>query len=100
MLFFANMSMNESAPIISVIISTYNRQDYIITCLQCLAEQTLSKQSYEVVVVDNNCTDNTAKLVKKFLTLPACLFFLPTSYQAGSLSYLSILSTLAISSAC
>lgn len=59
--------MNEQIPAISVIISTYNRQAYIIACLQCLASQTLSKEQYEVVIVDNHCTDNTAALVKEFL---------------------------------
>jgi glycosyltransferase involved in cell wall biosynthesis len=59
--------MNEISPIISVIISTYNRQAYIITGLQCLADQTLSKEKYEVVVVDNHCTDNTAALLQEFL---------------------------------
>ena len=59
--------MNATSPIISVIISTYNRQAYIITGLQCLASQTLSKDKYEVVIVDNHCTDNTAALVKEFL---------------------------------
>src|SRR5688572_19697080 len=59
--------MNVFSPTISVIISTYNRQAYIIACLQCLAGQTLSKEKYEVVVVDNHCTDNTAALVKEFL---------------------------------
>ncbi len=61
-------------PIISVIISTYNRERFIITCLQCLANQSLPQDQYEVVIVDNNCTDNTAALVKDFLqqhpTLP------------------------------
>ncbi|RYF91817.1 MAG: glycosyltransferase family 2 protein [Chitinophagaceae bacterium] len=59
--------MSEHFPIISVIISTYNRQDYIVTGLRCLAAQTLQKEQYEVVIVDNHCTDNTAALVKEFL---------------------------------
>ncbi len=59
--------MKESSPIISVIISTYNRQDYVVTGLRCLANQTLQKDKYEVVIVDNHCTDNTAALVKEFL---------------------------------
>ena len=67
LLFFANMSMQAVAPVISVVISTYNRQAYIITCLQCLAKQTLSASNFEAVVVDNNCTDNTAELVQRFL---------------------------------
>lgn len=54
-------------PRISVIISTYNRQRFIIDCLHCLANQSLPKAQYEVVVVDNNCTDNTAALVKAFI---------------------------------
>ncbi|TAD92265.1 MAG: glycosyltransferase [Bacteroidetes bacterium] len=55
-------------PRISVIISTYNRQAFIITCLQCLAAQTLSTHLFEVVVIDNHCTDDTAALVKQFLS--------------------------------
>jgi glycosyltransferase involved in cell wall biosynthesis len=61
--------MVEPTSYISVIISTYNRQAYIIKCLECLANQTLSKTRYEVVVVDNFCTDDTAALVKSFLSL-------------------------------
>lgn len=67
--------MIEQPSFISVIISTYNRQAYIITCLRCLAKQTLSKARYEVVIVDNNCTDNTARLVKDFLNANADLPF-------------------------
>jgi glycosyltransferase involved in cell wall biosynthesis len=65
--FLCNVKMQANLPTISVIISTYNREPYIITCLECLANQTLSKAQYEVVIVDNNCTDNTAALVKAFL---------------------------------
>jgi glycosyltransferase involved in cell wall biosynthesis len=54
-------------PVISVIISTYNRERFIVTSLSCLAAQTLSKDKYEVLVIDNNCTDNTASLVQNFL---------------------------------
>lgn len=60
---------------ISVVISTYNRAAYIVTCLECLAAQTLSKEKYEVVVVDNNCTDNTADLVNGFIVAHPLLPF-------------------------
>ena len=56
------------APILSVIISTYNRERFIVTSLTCLANQNLPFSKFEVIVVDNNCTDNTAELVKNFLT--------------------------------
>lgn len=44
---------------LSVIICTYNRDKYIYNVLRSLAENTLSPSQYEIVLVDNNCTDNT-----------------------------------------
>lgn len=44
---------------LSVIICTYNREKYIYNVLKSLAENTLSPSQYEIVLVDNNCTDNT-----------------------------------------
>ncbi len=44
---------------LSVIICTYNRDKYIYNVLKSLAENTLSPEQYEIVLVDNNCTDNT-----------------------------------------
>ena len=52
---------------ITVAISTYNRDKFIVACLNCLAVQTLDKTLWEVVVVDNHCTDNTASLVQDFI---------------------------------
>lgn len=40
---------------ISVIIPTYNPQEYIWQCLQSLSNQTLSREEYEVVIVLNGC---------------------------------------------
>lgn len=62
-------------PIVSVIISTYNRDRFIVTGLTCLAAQNLPQTSYEVIVVDNNSTDNTASLVKNFIAANASLPF-------------------------
>lgn len=55
-------------PYISVVICTYNRDRFIVACLECLAVQSLPDENFEVIVVDNNSTDNTAALVKDFLT--------------------------------
>lgn len=51
---------------ISTIICTYNRRQYIVQCLNSIAAQTLDKNLYELIVVDNNSTDDTPQLVKKF----------------------------------
>lgn len=44
---------------ISVIICTYNRDKYIYNVLKSIAVGSLPSSEYEIVVVDNNCTDNT-----------------------------------------
>ena len=52
---------------ISVVICTYNRDQFINKCLECLAQQTLSKECYEVILVDNNSTDSTASIAQSFI---------------------------------
>ena len=51
---------------ISVIICTYNRDKYIYNVLQSLAQGTLPASRYEIVLVDNNCTDRTRQEVDRF----------------------------------
>ncbi len=51
---------------ISVIICTYNREKYIYNVLKSLAENDYSHSDYEIVLVDNNCTDNTAAECQRF----------------------------------
>ena len=48
----------------SVLICTWNRPDGIRRALEGLAEQTLPSNEFEVVVVDNNSTDNTREVVQ------------------------------------
>lgn len=55
-------------PHLSVIICTYNRQKFIGACLQCLAVQTLPKENWEAIIVDNNSNDNTAAIVQEFIS--------------------------------
>jgi len=52
--------------IISAVVCTYNRSDMLKGCLESLCQQTLSKNLYEIIVVDNNSTDNTPKVVEEF----------------------------------
>lgn len=51
---------------LSVIICTYNRDKYIYNVLKSLAENTLPPEKYEIVLVDNNCTDNTQSECARF----------------------------------
>lgn len=51
--------------LISVIIPVYNGADTISSCLDHLENCDYPKEEYEIIVVDNNSTDNTEDIVKK-----------------------------------
>ena len=55
----------EAQPRISVILSTYNRAHYLSHALKALSEQDCDAP-YEVIVVDNACTDNTASVIESW----------------------------------
>jgi len=47
----------------SFIIPAYNEEDYISNCIKSIKNQTL--KDFEIIVVDNGCTDKTSDIVKK-----------------------------------
>lgn len=49
---------------ISVVIPAYNEAEHIRMCLNSIARQTM--QPHEVIVVDNNSTDETAKIAESY----------------------------------
>lgn len=51
---------------LSVIICTYNREKYIGNLLESIAANTLAKSEYEILLVDNNCTDGTHAVCDQF----------------------------------
>ena len=51
---------------LTVIICTYNREKYLRPLLESLVANTLSKSEYEILLVDNNCMDNTRGVCLKF----------------------------------
>lgn len=52
---------------ISIVICTYNRDKFIGEALDSLAMQALSPTNYEIVIVNNNSSDNTEIICKKFI---------------------------------
>lgn len=52
--------------LISVIVPVYNEEKFIVSCLTNLINQDFNKNNYEIIVIDNASTDNTAKIAKKF----------------------------------
>lgn len=56
------MSQNlKRAPLISVIVLTYNSQDWIEKCLECLSRQTIVRDM-EIILADNASSDKTLDL--------------------------------------
>jgi len=51
-------------PLISVVIPTFNRSDELRGLIACLNRQTLPKQQFEVVIVDDGSTDDTLHCLK------------------------------------
>lgn len=49
---------------VSVIIPTYNSEEYLKECLDSLINQTF--KDFEIIIVDNNSTDNTINKVKEY----------------------------------
>lgn len=51
---------------ISVIIPTRNRMDLLALAIHSLLSQTLGKEQFEVLIIDNGSTDNTSEVVSRF----------------------------------
>lgn len=58
--------MGSSKVSVSVIIPVYNQELYIGRCLRSLIDQSLSKDNYEIIVIDDGSTDKTKKILKSF----------------------------------
>lgn len=52
--------------ILSIIICSYNRANYISDCLNSLYSQTAGLDQYEVIMVDNNSTDQTLNVYQEW----------------------------------
>ena len=57
---------NKNIKKISVVIPTYEEEKYIERCLKSLTNQTLSREHYEIIVVDANSKDKTVEIARKY----------------------------------
>lgn len=64
---------------ISVVVPTYNEEQNIERCLQSLADQTVPREAYEIIVVDGNSKDRTRELAEPL----ADRVFVQTSKRVG-----------------
>lgn len=67
---------------ITATISTYNREKYLPGVLESIAKQTLNRELFEVVLVDNNSPGNTKEIFEKFAaenSTISCSYYLETN---------------------
>lgn len=53
-------------PLVSAVICTHNRSAYLKKAIRSLIDQTLTRDGYEIIVVDNASTDDTKALFDSF----------------------------------
>lgn len=51
----------------SIIVCTHNRVSMLADCIDSLLNQTADKNRFEIIIVDNNSTDNTEEITKEFV---------------------------------
>jgi len=59
------MNKKSFRPRFSIVIPCYNEENFIGDALESLCNQ-LTMASYEIIVVDNNCSDNTVKIASSY----------------------------------
>ncbi len=62
----------KNAPLVSIIVTTKNEGRNIGNCLKSVKEQAYPSSALEIIVVDNNSTDDTVKIARGF-TEKVCL---------------------------
>lgn len=50
----------------SIIIPNYNEEKYINRCLESIFNQTMNKEEYEVIVIDDGSTDKSIEIIKQY----------------------------------
>jgi cellulose synthase/poly-beta-1,6-N-acetylglucosamine synthase-like glycosyltransferase len=56
----------ETMPFVSVIVPVYNAETMVGACIEALLEQDYPGDKYEIIVVDNDSTDGTARVIKQY----------------------------------
>ena len=76
---------HDQQPFISVVIPVWNSPDMIAKCLAAIAAQTYPRDRFEVLVVDNGSTDETADVARSFPFVTVLSEPIASSYRARNL---------------
>ncbi len=71
-----------SSPLISVIMTVYNRQDYVAAAIQSILDQTID--CHEIIVVDDGSTDRSREIIASFGCMVRSLWQENSGYGAAT----------------
>jgi len=52
--------------LISVIIPAYNQQKFIERCIRSILNQTIARDKYDIIIIDDGSVDKTLKIIRKY----------------------------------
>ncbi len=71
---------------ISVVVGTYNRAQILRECINSLLNQSVNSQDYEVIIVDNNSSDETEEMIFPYTKKYNNVFYFKEINQGSSSS--------------
>lgn len=71
--------------LVSIIVPVWNDESRILECINALQKQSLARQKYEILVVDNGSTDSTYDILKNVSGIELLQETKPGSYAARNL---------------
>jgi GT2 family glycosyltransferase/glycosyltransferase involved in cell wall biosynthesis len=75
-------AISKRFPLVSILIVTYNSSEFIGPCLDSIRRNT-AYPNYEVIIVDNNSTDNTKDLLQQHAALDARIHVIALAANKG-----------------
>ena len=78
--------MSVSKPLVSIIIVNYNTGEELILCIKSIRKY-LINITYEILLVDNNSTDNSRELVEQNFTDIQCDIYLDKIWKMNEKFY-------------
>ncbi|MVN22225.1 glycosyltransferase family 2 protein [Mucilaginibacter arboris] len=79
-----------SEPLISVIIPTYNYDNYIKQAIDSILAQTYPKEKIEIIVVDDGSTDNTYAVLQELINEKAIQYYYQENKGKANATYNAI----------
>jgi glycosyltransferase involved in cell wall biosynthesis len=68
--------------LVTVVIPTYNRANKLARCIESITNQTY--ENLEIIIVDDQSTDNTKEIVKKLIQIDNRIIYLTSDQKGGN----------------